>query len=340
MSDIITFGEIMLRLSPPNHQRVIQASSFNATYGGAEANVATSLAQFGLETDYVTKLPKNFLGDAAFNELRRYGVGVSSIVRGGDRLGIYFAERGASQRGSTVLYDRDGSAFQQSAAGNWNWEKIFAGARWFHFTGITPALGNNVAQACLDACTTARRMGLTVSCDLNFRSKLWSQEQARQTMTELCHYVDVCIANEEDAYSVFGIQTDQNALLSGNLDLDAYKQTAKKLHERFGFRKVAITLRRSFSASDNNWSALLLDEEGIYHSREYSIHIVDRIGGGDAFGAGLLYGLLMGMRGRDALEFGVAAGCLKQTIDGDFNLSTVAEIQKLAHGDASGRVQR
>ena len=340
MADIVTFGELMLRLSPPGYQRFVQASSFEATYGGAEANVAVSLAQFGMNVDYITKLPANPIGDAAFNELRRYGVGTREILRGGARLGIYFAEKGASQRGSQVVYDRFGSSFQQSMPEEWNWESILSGARWFHFTGITPALSENVAQACLEACKTAQRLGITVSCDLNYRAKLWSREKAHETMSELCRHVDVCIANEEDAWSVFDIKTDQKALLSGKLDVEAYRKTAETMQERFGFSKVAITLRKSFSASDNSWSALLLDEGGFCRSREYPIHIVDRVGGGDAFGGGLIYGLVNGMTGKDALEFGVAAGCLKQTIEGDFNLVTVNEVKKLVGGDGSGRVQR
>jgi len=340
MAKVVTFGELMLRLSPAGYQRFVQASAFDATYGGAEANVAVSLAQFGVEVDYVTKLPANPIGEAAFNELRRYGVGTQTIIRGGERLGIYFAEKGASQRGSQVVYDRFGSSFQQSMPDEWDWKTILTGAHWFHFTGITPALGENVAQACLEACKVAHELGITVSCDLNYRAKLWSREHAKDTMSELCRHVDVCIANEEDAYSVFDIKTDQNALLFGKLDVDAYRKTAETMRERFNFKKVAITLRKSFSASDNSWSALLLDDEGLYHSREYSIHIVDRVGGGDAFGGGLIYGLANGMTGKDALEFGVAAGCLKQTIEGDFNLVTVSEVKKLVGGDGSGRVMR
>lgn len=340
MARVVTFGELMLRLSPAGYQRFVQASTFEASYGGAEANVAVALAQFGMDVDYVTKLPANPIGDAAFNELRRYGVGTQSIIRGGARLGIYFAEKGASQRGSQVVYDRFGSSFQQSMPEEWDWKNILAGARWFHFTGITPALGENVAQACLEACETAHSLGITVSCDLNYRAKLWSREKAQKTMSDLCRHVDVCIANEEDAYSVFDIKTDQQALLSGRLDVDAYRKTAEAMRERFGFGKVAITLRRSFSASDNSWSALLLEGEEFYHSREYPIHIVDRVGGGDAFGGGLIYGLANGMAGKDALEFGVAAGCLKQTIEGDFNLVTLNEVKKLVGGDGSGRVMR
>ncbi len=340
MADVITFGELMLRLSPPGYQRLVQASSFEATYGGAEANVAVSLAQFGMDVDYVTKLPDNPIGDAAFNELRRYGVSTRSIVRGGTRLGIYFAEKGASQRGSQVVYDRSGSSFQQSTPKEWDWESILSSACWFHFTGITPALGENTAQACLDACTTAHRLGIPVSCDLNYRAKLWSREKAREVMSELCRHVDVCIANEEDAWSVFDIRTDRKALLSGELDVEAYRKTAEIMRERFGFSKVAITLRQSFSASDNGWSALMLDDEGFHRSRRYDVHLVDRVGGGDAFGAGLIYALLNGMAGQAALDFAVAAGCLKQTIEGDFNLVTVDEVKKLVGGDGSGRVQR
>ena len=340
MAEAVTFGELMLRLSPAGWRRFVQAPAFEACYGGAEANVAVSLAQFGTSAEHVTKLPEGPLGDAACNELRRYGVDTRSVFRGGGRLGIYFLEKGASGRPSRVLYDREGSAFRRSSPEEWDWENRLRGARWFHFSGITPALGENLAQACLEACRTARRLGATVSCDLNYRARLWGREEARRVMSMLCGHVDVCMANEEDAFSVFGLGPDRKAFLSGGFDTEAYVDLAGELRRRFGFDKVAFTLRRSFSASDNGWSALLLDGEGAHCSREYAIHLVDRVGGGDAFDAGLIHGLLHGMGGAEAVEFGAAAGCLKQTVEGDFNLATEEEVRRLAEGDGSGRVRR
>ncbi len=337
---VVTFGEIMLRLSPPGYQRFVQAEQFDVVYGGGEANVAVSLANYGLDSYYVTKTPKHEIGQAAVNHLRRYGVNTDYIARGGDRLGIYFLEMGASQRPSKVVYDRANSAIAQVKPGDFDWDHIFSGAEWFHFTGITPALGDGAAAVTLEAVKAAKSKGLTVSTDLNYRKKLWTPEKANQVMSGLMEYVDVAIGNEEDAEKVFGIKAASTDITSGKLNEEGYREVAKKLADRFGLEKVTITLRESLSASDNNWSALLYDGQEYYRSRVYKVHIVDRVGGGDSFGGGLIYALLAGKSSKDALEFAVAASCLKHTIFGDFNLVSVGEVENLAGGDASGRVQR
>lgn len=337
---VITFGEIMLRLAPEGYCRFVQADSFGATYGGGEANVAVSLANYGFDARFVTKLPAHEIGQAAVNSLRKYGVDTSYIARGGDRVGIYFLEKGASQRPSKVIYDRAGSSIAAASASDFNWKEIFQDAKWFHFTGITPALGDNVAAICLEACKAAKEAGATISCDLNYRNKLWSKEKAGQVMGSLCNYVDVCIANEEDAADVFGIKAADTDVTKGAVNYEGYKDVAKQLAERFGFSKVAITLRESISANDNNWSAMLYDGGGFYFSKKYKMHIVDRVGGGDSFGGGLICALLNGYDSQSAIEFAVAASCLKHSIEGDFNLVSMDEVQKLAGGDGSGRVQR
>ena len=340
MKRVITFGEIMLRLAPEGYYRFLQADKYGATYGGGEANVAVSLANFGLDAAFVTKLPEHEIGQAGVNALRQFGVDTSLISRGGDRVGIYFLEKGASQRPSKVIYDRAGSAIAEAQSADFCWDKIFEGADWFHFTGITPALGENVAEICLEACKAAKEKGITVSCDLNYRKKLWSREQAGTVMGELCKYVDVCIANEEDASDVFGIKARHTNVSEGVLDHEAYKDVAKQLADRFGFKAVAITLRSSISANDNKWAAMLYTGGAYYFSRSYNVHIVDRVGGGDSFGAGLIYSMIMGYGNQETIEYAVAASCLKHSIEGDFNMVTVDEVMKLAGGDASGRVQR
>lgn len=337
---VVTFGEIMLRLQTPDYQRFIQAKSFDAVYGGGEANVAVSIANFGLEAAFVTKLPKNPIGNACLSDLRKYGVDTGYIARGGERLGIYFVEKGASQRASNVVYDRAHSSISTAQKEDFDWKKIFEGADWFHFTGITPAISDDAAELCLEACKAAKEAGLSVSCDLNFRKKLWSSEKANKVMSGLMAYVDVAIANEEDAEKVFGIKAKETDITSGNLSDEGYKDVCKQLVDKFGFKKVAITLRESISASVNNWSALLYDGQGFYKSKKYNINIVDRVGGGDSFGAGLIYGLLSDYNMQDTIEFAVAASCLKHTIEGDFNLVSVDEVKNLAKGDGSGRVQR
>ena len=340
MAKVITFGEIMLRLAPSGYYRFVQAQEFGATYGGGEANVAVSLANYGIDTAFVTKLPKHDIGQAAVNNLRQFGVDTGKIVRGGDRVGIYFLEKGASQRPSKVIYDRAGSAIATAQPSDFDWDAIFSGAQWFHFTGITPALGDNVAAICLEACKAAKSKGITVSCDLNYRKNLWSREKAGKVMADLVKYVDVCIANEEDASDVFGIRASDTDLTAGKVNKEGYKEVAKQLADRFGFKKVAITLRGSISANDNNWAAMLFDGRDFYFSKNYLIHIVDRVGGGDSFGGGLIYSLLNGYHPQEAIEFAVAASCLKHSIEGDFNQVSVDEVKKLAGGDGSGRVQR
>lgn len=337
---VITFGEIMLRLAPEGYYRFVQAEKYGATYGGGEANVAVSLANYGIDAAFVTKLPAHEIGQAGVNALRRFGVDTSFIARGGDRVGIYFVEKGASQRPSKVIYDRAGSSIAQASPADFDWDAIFDGADWFHFTGITPALGDTLAQICLEACKKAKEKNITISCDLNYRKKLWSREKAGQVMNELCHYVDVCIANEEDASDVFGIKAANTDITAGKVNHEGYKDVAKQLADRFGFQKVAITLRSSISANDNNWAAMLYDGGQYYFSKSYPIHIVDRVGGGDSFGAGLIYSCLNGFAPQETIEFAVAASCLKHSIEGDFNMVSVSEVQNLAGGDASGRVQR
>ena len=337
---VITFGEIMLRLAPEGYYRFVQANSFGATYGGGEANVAVSLANFGIDTAFVTKLPAHEIGQAAVNELRKFGVDTSRIVRGGNRIGIYFLEKGASQRPSKVIYDRAHSAIAEASPEDFDWNEIFQNADWFHFTGITPALNDTLAAICLDACKKAKELGLTVSCDLNYRNKLWSREKAGQVMSELCKYVDVCIANEEDAADVFGIRAANTDVTKGAVSHEGYKDVAKQLAGRFGFSKVAITLRESLSASDNNWAAMLYDGTEFYFSKKYAVHIVDRVGGGDSFGGGLIYACLNQYDPQCTIEFAAAASCLKHSVEGDMNMVSVSEVQKLAGGDGSGRVQR
>ena len=340
MNNVVTFGEIMLRLAPNGYYRFFQNDQMQATFGGGEANVAVSLANFGLHSTYVTKLPRHAIGQAAVDSLRYFGVDTDCIVRGGERVGIYYLEKGASQRGSVCIYDRAHSAIQEADPSEFDWDDIFEGADWFHFTGITPALGPNMVEACEQACIAARKKGVKISCDLNYRGKLWTREQAREAMTRLCRYVDVCIANEEDAKDVFGIEADSTDVYGGKLNYDGYKSVARQLRERFGFEKVAITLRTSVSASDNGWAGLLYDGENFCFSRSYQLHIVDRVGGGDSFCGGLIYSILSGKTSQEAIEFAVAASALKHSIEGDFNRVRVAEVEKLVGGDGSGRVQR
>ena len=337
---IVTFGEIMLRLAPEGYYRFVQVENYGATFGGGEANVAVSLANFGKDVSFVTKLPNHEIGQAGINSLRKYGVDTSNIVRGGDRVGIYYLEKGASQRPSKVIYDRAGSSIATAKSEDFDWDKIFDGVTWFHFTGITPALGENVAAICLEACKKAKEKNITISCDLNYRKKLWSREEAGKVMSELCKYVDVCIANEEDASDVFGIKADDTDVTTGKVNREGYKQVAERLTERFGFKKVAITLRESISANDNNWSAMLYENGETYFSKSYKMHIVDRVGGGDSFGAGLIYASINSYDSQSTIEFAVAASCLKHSIEGDFNMVSVDEVEKLAGGDGSGRVQR
>ena len=339
---VVTFGELMVRLQPYNYERFVQASTVGCTCGGGEANVAGSLANSGVDAACVTKLPAHAIGQCAVNSLRRYGVDTSMIVRGGDRVGIYYNEKGASQRGSVCIYDRANSAIQLAQPSDFDWDKIFEGVDWFHFTGITPALGENVVEICRQACKAAKAHGVKISCDLNYRGKLWTREQARAAMTDLCQYVDVCISNEEDAKDVFGIEAEATDIYGGTLNHEGYKSVAKQLADKFHLEKVAITLRESHSASDNGWSAMLYDAAtGEYcFSKKYELRIIDRVGGGDSFGGGLIYALLNGKSTQDAVEFAVAASALKHSIEGDYNMVSVSEVEKLAGGDGSGRIQR
>ncbi len=340
MKRVVTFGEIMLRLAPNGYYRFLQNDQLQATFGGGEANVSVSLANFGLDSAFVTKLPAHAIGQSAINSLRYFGVDTSKIVRGGDRVGIYFLEKGASQRGSVCIYDRAHSAIAEAKSGDFDWEEIFKGADWFHFTGITPALGPNVKDLCVEACKVAKKLGVKISCDLNYRGKLWTRAEAREAMTELCKYVDVCISNEEDAKDVFGIEAEATDVYGGKHNHDGYKSVAKQLMDEFGFEKVAITLRSSISASDNDWAGMLYDGKDYCFSKSYHLHIVDRVGGGDSFGGGLIYALLTGKDTQSAIEFAVAASALKHSVEGDYNRVSVAEVEKLAGGDGSGRVQR
>ena len=342
MKKVVTFGELMLRLAPEGYNRFVQSESFGATFGGGEANVAVSLANYGIDAAFVTKLPTHEIGQMAVNSLRRYGVDTTKITRGGDRVGIYYIEKGASQRPSKVIYDRAYSAIAMAKPEDFDWKAIFEGVDWFHFTGITPALGKNVADICLEACKAAKAAGVTISCDLNYRKKLWTREEARETMTRLAEYIDVCISNEEDAHDVFGIDAENTDIDGGKLNHEGYKSVAKQLADKFGFEKVAITLRESHSAFDNGWSAMLYDVASNEYcfSKKYNLHIIDRVGGGDSFGGGLIYSLLSGKTTQQAVEFAVAASALKHSIEGDYNMVTVAEVEKLAGGDGSGRIQR
>ena len=338
---VVSFGEIMLRLSTPGFSRFLQTPTFDVNYGGGEANVAASLAQFGLQASYVTRLPKHEIGEAALQALRKYGVDTSAILRGGDRLGIYFLESGASQRPSKVIYDRAGASIAEIKPGMVDWNQVFKGKDWFHVTGITPALGASAAEATIEAVQMAKKLGLTVSCDLNYRKKLWTTEEAGRVMRGVMAHVDVAIANEEDCHMVFGIHAEGSDVEAGVIDANKYREVASKLLGMFpNLKKVAITLRESLSASDNNWSAILFDGNQFLQSRRYAIRIVDRVGGGDSFAAGLIYGMATGKTDADALEFAVAASCLKHTIPGDINVCTVAEVEALIKEGGSGRVQR
>lgn len=337
---VVTFGELMLRLGPPGFERLLQSPMLCATFGGGEANVAVSLAQLGIESRYVTRLPSNAIGDAAVRALRAEGVATEFIARGGNRMGIYFTETGASQRASTVLYDRANSAISESPPDAVDWDRVMRGASWFHVTGITPALGEKATAATISAVAAATRAGARISVDLNYRKKLWTQAQAQKVMRPLMRDVDVVIANEEDLQCVLGIDVEGADVTSGALDVQAYRRAAGRVTSELGPAVVAITLRESLSASDNGWSAVLWDGQTLHQSQRYVVRLVDRIGGGDSFAAGLIFGLVSGRPHDAALRFAVAASALKQTIPGDFNRVSLAEVDALAGGDASGRVQR
>jgi 2-dehydro-3-deoxygluconokinase len=339
---VVCFGEIMLRLSPPGFERLLQSPILHATFGGAEANVAVSLAHFGVDSHYVSTLPANALGDAALRVLRAEGVRVDHVQRGGSRLGLYFTETGASQRPSTVLYDRANSAISEVQPGSVRWDEVFAGAAWFHWTGITPALGPDVAACVRESIDAARRAGAKVSVDLNYRRTLWAEKQAQDVMRPLVTGVDLVVANEEDLQTVLGVTVTGVDVRSGNLDAAPYREAAECVARTFHVSHVAITLRESLSASENRWSAVLFDagSSQLYQSQRYAIRVVDRIGAGDSFAAGLIFGLIQGWEADASLRFGVAASALKHTVPGDFNRVSVLEVQQLADGDSSGRVRR
>lgn len=340
MKKIVTLGEIMLRLSPPGNERFVQAKSFDVIYGGGEANVAVSLANYGMEAHFVTKLPDNPIGQSAINHLRNYGVHTESIARGGDRIGIYYLEHGASMRASQVVYDRAHSSIAEATIADFDFDEIFKDCDWFHFSGITPALGKEAQILTEEALKAAKRHNVTVSVDLNYRKKLWTPAEAKACMTHLMQYVDVCIGNEEDAEKVLGFKPGTTDVTTGSLELDGYKSIFKQMMEAFNFKYVVTTLRESHSASDNGWSALIYNGTEFYESKHYDIRIIDRVGGGDSFAGGLIYGLLSSDDFKYALEFAVGASALKHTIFGDANLVTVKEVETLIQGDASGRVQR
>ncbi len=340
MKKVVTLGEIMLRLSSPLSSRFVQSKEFDVNYGGGEANVTVSLANYGLDTYFVSKLPTHEIGQSAVNALRQYGVHTDYIARGGDRVGIYFLETGASMRPSKVIYDRAGSSIATATASDFNFDEIFKDADWFHFSGITPALSDSAAELTKQALIAAKKYNVTVSVDLNFRKKLWTPEKAQSIMRPLMQYVDVCIGNEEDADKVLGFKPKNTDVTKGNLEIDNYKAIFEEMKAEFGFKYVVSSLRVSHSASDNGWSGIICDETDFYQSKSYEIRIVDRVGAGDSFASGVIYGLISGMSTKDTIEFGAAASALKHTIPGDFNLVSLDEVMTLVNGDASGRVQR
>lgn len=341
MIKTVAFGELLLRLSAPGYERLFQSPTLQASFGGAEANVAASLAAFGLHSCYITRLPANAVGDAAISMLRSLGVETHGVVRGGSRVGIYFSETGASQRASSVVYDRCYSAFSELGVGTLDWDSVLADARWFHWSGITPALGSGPAGSVVEALRVARARGIPVSVDLNFRRKLWSERDAQTAMPPLIEGAELLVANEEDLQTVLGIEVAGADVGKGILDAAAYADAAARTAHEYGVRRVAITLRQSVSATDNGWQALLWDVDGQTHaSQRYDIRVVDRVGAGDSFAAGLIYGLVTGRAPHDSLRFAVAASALKHTIPGDVNRVSVEEVDRLAAGDASGRVRR
>lgn len=337
---VVTFGEIMMRLSPPGYQRLSQTRQLEINFGGGEANVAVSLCNYGTPARFITGLPENVLGSSCLSELRAFGVDVSKIQSKPGRIGVYYYEKGASQRAAQVVYDRAGSVFSQMRASEFDWEDILSGADWFHFTGITPALGNELVKAVREACKTAKRKGITVSFDLNHRKRLWSVEAARPVMEELMPYVDVLIANESQAAKMFGYRDPEESSAGRPIDKEECRTLAEALAARFSFDKVALTMRESISAEQNNWAALLYDGRETVFSPQYRIRILDRVGSGDSFSGGLIHALLRGKSSQDAVNFGAAAACLKHSIEGDFNRVTEAEVSALVAGNGTGRIQR
>ncbi len=337
---IVGFGDLLVSFAPDGYRRFIQADSMNVNYTGAEANVLASLSILGKKTEFVTRIPDNPISECAVSFLRKYRIGTDRIVFGGDRIGVIYTERGASQRPSRVVYDRRHTAICEAAPDDFDWENIFHDACWFHFTGITAALSDSASECCLAACKAAKANGIPVSCDLNYRRKLWSQEKANSVMSELVRYTDVLIANEEDADKVLGIRSVNTDVETGLLNREGYTEVAEKICSEYGVKKVGISLRQSLSASDNIWSGMLYDGQNAYFSKEYKVHIVNRVGGGDSFSAGLIYSFLEGYDPQKSIDFAAAASCLKHSIEEDFNLASFEEITALVNGNASGRVQR
>jgi 2-dehydro-3-deoxygluconokinase len=336
----VFFGELLMRLATRRFERFSQAREFEVAYTGAEANAAVSLANFGLDAYVVSVVPDNEIGQSCVDFLRQFGVNTDFVLRGGRRLGTFYLETGAAQRPSKVIYDRAGSSITELGPGQVDWERVFDGKHWFHWSGTAPALSDSMAATVEEACVAAKRHGLTVSCDLNYRRKLWPPDKARQVMTSLMEYVDVLIGNEEDSALVLGMEAKGVDVHAGQIDVERYKEVAHVLHQKFGFKYVATTIRESISASENGWSCLLSDSNECYVSRAYRIWIVDRVGGGDAFSGGLIYGLLTGMGCQETVEFAAAASCLKHSIHGDFNHVTCDEVLALVKGGGSGRIQR
>lgn len=330
----------MLRLNPERNLRFLQADKFEVNFAGSEANVAVSLAMLGLKTHFITKLPNHEIGQAAINSLRMHGVVTSGIKQDENRLGIYYVEKGASQRSSKVLYDRKYSSFSLAGKNDFVWEEIFQSAEWFHFSGITPALGEELPEICLEACQIAKKLGIPISCDLNYRKQLWSSKQAKDVMGRLMKYIDICIANEEDVQNVLGIMPEKTNYKYGNIEVDAYKNIAEQLRAKFNLKTIAFTLRESLSADRNLWSGLLYNGEEFVHSKKYDIKIIDRLGAGDSFSAGLIFALLSNYSEEEAIDFAVAASCLKHSIEQDFNLVTFSEIKELIEEGGSGRIKR
>lgn len=337
---VVGFGDLLVRLSPPNYKRFIQADHFEINYTGAEANVLVNLGYNQISCDFITRLPNHAITNCAIAKLKSFNVGVDNIALGGDRLGIYYLEKGASQRPSALIYDRKHTSLATAERTDFDWEHILDGASVFHFTGITPALGPNLPDICMDACQTAKRLGVTVTCDLNYRAKLWDLELAQATMQQLVKYVDVLIGNEEDSEKLLGVKPANTDVTQGKLSTEAYIDVATELVDRYGFKSVAFTLRQSISASDNGWKGMLYKDGQAFFSKEYLIHLVDRVGGGDSFAAGIIYAMLHQYDPQTTIDYAIAASCLKQTIEQDFNLSTAEEVRKLMDGDGSGRIVR
>lgn len=338
---VLSFGELLLRLASPGYTKLFQKESLDATFCGGEANVAVSLANYGVESQFLTAIPNNDVGHASLNSLRYFGVDISKCIIRDGRMGLYYLEKGASQRPSKVIYDRAYSSIALSKPEEYNWDTLFEGVDWFHWTGINPALSDNLITICEEACKKAKEKSITISCDLNYRKNLWSSEKAQEVMTKLVKYVDVCVANEEDANKVLGIKVPNNDVESGNLNIVGYEAVAKEICNRFGCKKVAITLRESISASRNGWSGMIYDcKNGAAYSKHYDIDVVDRVGGGDSFTGALIYGLISDKSNKDVIDFAVAASCLKHSIEGDYNRVTVQDVENLVKNGGNGRVQR